>query len=177
MAITTVAARVSIALFIKSKINSTFIGIGGTEPWENEKLPPEPDQHQKEILTPVGYKKVDKVSLCRRIEREEDAIYPIVHYRGEVWELIPDDKAFEEEATFVYFEAYIRGTEMPQGEYRQVGIFTDFKPKEGVTKAALSPEEVEDTGILEFFENRQRHNRTIETNVVERFIISVTERR
>lgn len=176
MAVTTTKAHVNIALYLKNKISSTYLGIGRKEPWDDEEFPPAPDKGREELDSPIGYKKVNLVSLCRRIEDESEATYPTTTYRGEVWELIPDDKAYEEGATEVYFETRVFGNEIATGEYRQVGIFTGLEPVEGVTKPNLKPSEVKDVGTLEFFENRPRQNRTENTNIVERFIISVAER-
>lgn len=176
MAITTTKAHVNIALYLKNKINSTYIGLGRKTPWDDEENPPTPDKARTKLDSPIGYKKVNLVSLCRRVESEEVATYPTTTYRGEIWELVPDDVAHEEGVTDVYFEARVFGDEIASGEYRQVGIFTELEPKEGVTKPNLMPSEVKDVGTLEFFENRQRQNRTTNTNIVERFIISVAER-
>lgn len=177
MAVTTTKAHVNIALYLKSKISSTYLGIGGSKPWDDEENPPAPDRSTVALTDPIGYKKVNLVSLCKRVPSDEDASHNTVNYRGEIWELVPDEEAHKKEATHIYFETKILGAELPAGEYRQVGIFTDLEPTEDLSKPVLMPEEVEDVGTLEFFENRQRQNRTKETNIVERFIISVSERR
>lgn len=177
MAVTTIGSRVSIAKYLKSKIGSTYIGIGGKDPWPEEGYPPKPSETAEDLITPIGYKKVDKVSLCRKITDPEQAKYHVEKYQGEYWEMIPDEEAYREEATYVYFEAYIKSEDFTLGEYRQVGIFTGLKPKEGVFSDTLEPHEVEDVGLLEIVENRERHNRTRVTNILERFIVNVTERR
>lgn len=176
MAVTTTKAHVNMALYLKNKVSSTYLGIGGSDAWEDEENPPTPERSRTKLETPIGYKKVNTVSLCKRVESEEDASHNTINYRGEVWELIPDKEAQEQQATHVYYETRIVGSELPVGEYRQVGIFTDLKTKGDVGKPNLLPSEVTDVGTLEFFENRQRQNRTKDTNIVERFIISVAER-
>lgn len=177
MAVTTTRAHVNMALHIKSKVKTTYLGIGGSEPWDDEDNPPIPERSREALETPIGYKKVNIVSLCSRVAEEEDASHNTVNYRGELWELIPDGEAHERGATHIYYETRIVGEELPTGAYRQVGIFTDLEAVSGSPTPALLPAEVTDPGTLEFFDNRQAQNRTKETNIVERFIISVAERR
>jgi len=172
MAVTTTEAHVNIALYLKSKINSTYLGIGRSSEWDDEENPPVPTPDTQELDEPIGYKRVNTASLCRRLGQSEEASYPNVTYLGEEWELIPDNLAHEEEATYVYYEAEIQAGELPSGEYRQVGIFTNLIPEEGVNKLNLLPEEVAETGTLEFYENRRMMSRLPESNTIERFIVS-----
>lgn len=177
MAVTTIKSHINMALFLKDKQQTTYLGLGGGSPWEDEKNPPLADPLDSKLKDPIGYKKVDKVSLCRRVNSIEDASYSTILYHGELWEMVPDSEAYNLHATHIYYETEVVKSDFPLGEYRQVGIFTGLEPSEGITKPNLLPDEVKDLGTLEFFENRQRQNRTPDTRIIERFIISVAERR
>jgi len=172
MAITTTNAHVNVALYLKNKVESTYIGIGRTSEWENDSTPPQPTRDETSLDETIGYKKVDTASLCRKLSRGEETNYSTVTYQGEEWALVPDEQAYEEQATHVYFEGTIEGNELPLGLYRQVGIFTGLEPNEGETNEALTPDKVMNQGLLEAIENRPPYNRVEQTRIVERFIFS-----
>lgn len=119
----------------------------------------------------IGYKKMTTVSICKPLVGAEVTTYPVVNYKGTRWALIPTAKAKEENAYHVYYSAEITGRELPVGEYRQVGIYTGLTTK--ALTPALIPSEVTSKGTLQFYDNRQRFNRTEKVNVTERFIISM----
>lgn len=173
MAIATTSSRVYAALALKSKSASTYFAIGKTSPWTNEKIPPASDPNATMLTETIGYKKVDNVSLCRPYVEGEVTTYPIVTYGTLKFVLIPDAEAYNQKAVQVYYEVKIVGDELPVGTYRQVGVFTDLVPKTGVTKPNLLPSEVQSIGILQFIENKEFNNRTVDTTVKERFIISM----
>ncbi|WP_212680096.1 hypothetical protein, partial [Salmonella enterica] len=97
--------------------------------------------------------------------RGEETNYSTVTYQGEEWALVPDEQAYEEQATHVYFEGTIEGNELPLGLYRQVGIFTGLEPNEGETNEALTPDKVMNQGLLEAIENRPPYNRVEQTRI------------
>lgn len=173
MAIATTDARVTASLSYVDKMDSSYLAIGKTTPWLNENAPPTEDPNTSVLQEVIGYKKVDKVSLCKPLGTDESTSYPTITYGGKKYALIPRDKAYQEKATLVYYETVLLGTELPNGTYRQVGIHTGLVPKAGVTKRALLPTEVQSTGILQFFENKEQQNRTAEVKISEKFILSV----
>lgn len=173
MATATTTARVNAALQFKDKQASMYIAIGKTSPWTNEASPPEPDPDTTALQEVIGYKKVNRVSLCRPYTAGDEAQYPKVKYGGEFYSLIPDEKAYQERAYRVYIASDIEGTELPLGTYRQVGIHTGLVPKTGVNKTALLPNEVTSAGVLEALENREFMNRFKEVSLREKFIISM----
>lgn len=173
MAIATIDARVSASLYYVDQAGSTYLAIGKTTPWTNESAPPAEEQNTSVLQEVIGYKKADKVSLCKPVADGESTSYPTVKYGGKTYALIPKDKAYQEKATLVYFETEVTGTDLPTGFYRQVGMHTGLKPKSGVTKSALLPTEVQSTGILQFFANKEPQNRTSEVRISEKFILSV----
>lgn len=173
MAIATTNARVSASLSYVDRLDNSYLAIGKTTPWLNESAPPAEDPDISVLQEVIGYKKVEKVSLCKLVGTEPTS-YPTVTYGGKTYALIPKDKAYQEKATLVYYETSIMGDELPNGTYRQVGIHTNLIPKAGITKRVLLPSEVQSTGTLQFFENKQFQNRTLEIKITERFILSVT---
>ena len=175
MAIVTINARIQASIDYVNKASNTYIAIGKQTPWTNEQAPPTEDPNASTLQEVIGYKKVAKVSLCKLLAEGETTSYVTVEYAGKKYALIPTNKAFQEKTTLVYYEAEIKGTDLPTGLYRQVGIHTGLTPKSGVTKPNLLPSEVQNTGILEFYENKQFQNRTLETKVFERFILNVSD--
>lgn len=174
MAIITRSSQVDVALYLMEKIDSVYLGLGRTSAWDDEDNPPVPDRETEHLDELIGLKKINRMFLCKLATGGGDSGFDTIEYMGETWELIPNSLAHEEGATHVFFEARIEGSELPVGKYRQVGIYTGVTPEEGVSpnKATLLPEEVQDFGILEFYDNRQLQNRTADTTILERFIVS-----
>lgn len=172
MAIATTNSRVYASLQLKSKEPSMYLVIGKTSPWTNESMPPQEDPDTVTLQEIIGYKKVNKVSLCRPYVTGESTTLPTVTYGSQKFVLVPDDKAYEEKAMMVYIEAEVVGDELPVGTYRQMGICTDVVPKDS-SKTAFLPSELTSTGTLQFFENRQQQNRTVDVTIREKVIISL----
>lgn len=172
MATATITAYVDAALALLAKSNTTYVAIGKTSAWENENIPPMPEEKVKDIQEIVGYKKMGTVSLCKQLKDDETTNYPTITYKGTKWALIPKEKAHEEGAFSLYLSVDIMGKDLPSGEYRQVGVYTDLVPKDS-KKTSLLPEDVKTKGKLQFYDNRQRFNRTDNVTVTERFVISM----
>ena len=171
MASPTIQAYVDIALGLVAKASSTYLAIGKSTAWENEKIPPMAVDTTLNIQEIIGFKKMSTVSLCKPLGATETTAYTEVTYNGTRWALIPTAKATEEGAYHVYFSASLTGTELPPGEYRQVGIYVGLTTAS--SKTALLPSEITSRGTLQFYDNRQRFNRTDKVSVTERFIVSM----
>lgn len=148
-----------------------YLGIGKQDAWTNEKMPPKDDPKMKTIQDPIGYKKVKKVSLSRKLEEGEEPKYPTVSYGTQEFLLVPEEEGYNEQADLVYVETDILGDEFKPGKYRQVGLYIGMKPK-GEGKRVLLPQDVQDPGKLMVIENRQQQNRTPDVQVKEIFILS-----
>lgn len=156
MATTTTSGHVSRALDFFER-NDIFVGIGRTTPWEDEALPPVPSTEAKLVEEIMGYKKLEFIHLVVPDEAGE------ISYRDSRWRKVPFDKAVEENARWVYIEAHIRYDELPLQPYRQIGIFSRLKATTAASaKLVLTPEEVEDMGILEVLDNRRVVNRQLD---------------
>lgn len=171
MASPTIQAYVDVALGLVAKAESTYLAIGKTTAWDNESIPPMAEDATLNIEEIIGYKKMGTVSICKPLGAEETTTYPTVKYKGTNWALIPTAKAKEEEAYHVYYTATIAGSELPPSEYRQVGVYTGLTTS--VKTPSVLPSEVTKQGTLQFYDNRQRFNRTDKVTVTERFIISM----
>nr|DAI05664.1 MAG TPA: Baseplate wedge protein [Herelleviridae sp.] len=155
-----------------------YLALGKTTPWTNESAPPNPDPNTNILSEVVGYKKVSKTNLCRAYIEGDEAKYPTVSYGSRKFTLIPDEDGYKEQAWMVYVEAEVTGDELPLGTFRQVGIHTDVVTKAGAgEQKAFTPNEITDTGILQFFENRQQQNRTADVILKEKFIITMENRK
>lgn len=169
MATATVQAYVENAKLIAKQADKTYLALGKTTPWENENIPPVPDERTYNIEEIIGFKRMEVVSLCRPLSNGEETNYPTVRYLGGTWVLIPEDKAQEEEAYHIYYSAKVNPDDMPLGEYRQVGVYIGIDS----TKTLLTPEDREvNNRILYFYDNRKQFNRTQQVNVTESFIIN-----
>lgn len=176
MAIATLDSHVRAAIKLQEQVDSAYLVFGKTSPWTDDSNPPDEDENTKKISEIVGYKKLSKFSLARKLGENEDEAtvgYPVVTYQQEKWVLIPKNEAYVEDARWLYAEAELHPDEFPLGEYRQVGIQLGLVPNDGVTKQNLLPSEVKDTGILEFYENREPQNRTSSVYALEQFMVKV----
>lgn len=173
LAIATLDSHIYSAIQLQKQLNTGYLVFGKPSPWDNDENPPNEVENTKAIDEIIGYKKLKQYSLSRPIKSEDGTQYPTVTYGGQLWELVPVDKAYELGARWVYISAEILPEDFALGEYRQVGVHTGLKPIQGVNKPNLLPSEVEDPGILLCYENREPQNRTSSVYVLEQFVIEV----
>lgn len=176
MAVTTLNAHIGMALQLQKRADTAYLVLGKTSEWDNEENPPNEDEDVDSIDEVIGYRKLSQFSLARPLESDEDEDdldYPVIAYKDNKWVMIPRDKAYEEKARWVYIEAEIDPDDFELGKYRQVGVHIDLEPKSGITKLNLEPDDVKDTGVLQFYENREPQNRTESVYVLEQFMIEV----
>lgn len=88
-------------------------------------------------------------------------VYPdedgTVVYRDQTWRKVSADEAIKLGAHWVYIEASIMYDELPATAYRQIGVFSRVKLNSGVSssKSVLLPEDIQDVGVLEVFDQRK----------------------
>lgn len=161
---------------MQKRADSAYLVFGKTSEWDNDRNPPNEDERTEKISEIIGYKKLSQFSLARPMkegETESNTDYPVITYKDMKWVLIPSDKAYEEEARWLYAEAEILPSDFELGMYRQVGVHLDLEPKSGVTKLNLNPDDVKNEGVLQFFENREPQNRGNTVYVLEQFMVKV----
>lgn len=168
MATATTQAYVESAMHLYDQRDNTYLAIGRTSAWENEELPPLPEEEIEHLDELVGFKRMDRISLCKPLREGETTNLPTVDYRGTTWALVPRDQAQEEEAHWVFYEARIRGTVLPPSEYRQVGVYINVPS----TNDTVSIEQGRQ-GLLYFYDNRLRFNRSEDVTATERFILNM----
>ena len=173
MAIATYNSHVELAKYLVSKADSVYLTIGKSTPWSNETNPPQPDENATVLQEVIGYKKATKVTLVRPAKSPEDDNKNLISYGNKSWVEVTPENAKAEGAKWVYLESSIVGDELPLGTYRQVGFVMDLVAKSGISKFNLVPSEVESTGTLLFFDNKQFQNRSEQTTAKERFIVEV----
>ena len=173
MAIATYNSSVELAKYLVSKADSTYLTIGKTTPWSNETKPPQPDENTTALQEVIGYKKATKVTLVRPFQSPQDDEKDTISYGNKELVIVPTEKATEEGAKWLYLESEVVGEELPLGTYRQVGFVIDLVPKTGINKFNLLPSEVENTGTLMFFDNKQFQNRTEQVTSKERMVIQI----
>ncbi|AFV80931.1 virion structural protein [Staphylococcus phage vB_SauM_Remus] len=173
MAIATNASHVELAKYIVSKADSIYLTIGKSTAWSNETSPPQPEETATSLQEVIGYKKATKVALVRPAKTTGDESKKEITYGNKRWVEIDSANAVAEGAKWVYLESSIVGDELPLGTYRQVGFVMDLLAKDSISKFNLLPSEVQSTGTLLFYDNKQFQNRSEQTTVKERFIIEV----
>lgn len=165
----TLQSYVENAKLIMSKEEGLYIALGRTEPWQNEAMPDSAEEDRTDLDDIIGFKKPERISLCRPVHEGEQTSYPIVDYLGRKWALIPTEAAQDEGAYHIYMTTRIDPDDFPLGEYRQVGVYIHIDSD----KEILLPNDPETEGrMLYFYDNRQRFNRTEQVSVTESFIIN-----
>lgn len=148
MAIVTLKGHVNRAKrFLEEE--SIYVGIGRTTPWDENDTPPLPAT-DSELEEPQGYKKIETKTLV--IPDEEGTIV----YRNTKWSAVTEEEAFAKGARWCYVSVWFEYDELPTNiQYRQVGLFTGLKTTEDVPPGqyALTPDQVEDQGVLEVIDN------------------------
>lgn len=172
MAIATNKSRVYATLGFLNELDNMYIALGKTTPWENENQPPQEDPNATDVQELIGFKRVTKGLPCRKLGKDQEPKYPTVTYGGSIYELIPTEKAFEENADKAYLEVSINEEDLPLGKYRQVGIYTGLQSKTGAE--CLLPKDVVNNGVLQILANIVATDRTKGVTIKERFVVSMT---
>lgn len=172
MAIVTNSAHVDNALRFMNQKDSMYLSIGRSNtPWTVENTPPKEVPETTEITELTGMKKCDTVSLARKVRQDETPTGQVVEYEGEKWLLVNADQAHAEGANYVYIKATLKGAELPVGVYRQAGIQTGVKIRDGVTTTAVLPSEITDKGTLQFYANRPPMSRSVDILTIESWLV------
>lgn len=157
--ITTVMGHVSRAISFY-ELSGIYFAIGRTTPW-----PGEVEATQLKIDYPVPLPSIDATELDELIGMKrvhtKSLVTPdengTIIYRDRTWRRITPEEAVALRAHWVYIEASIYYDELPDVNYRVIGVFSRVKLKEGISplKAVILPEEIEDTGVLEILDHRK----------------------
>lgn len=165
--VTTVMGHVSRAISFY-ELPAIYFAIGRTTPWPGEleaaqlKMDysvPLPSIDATNLDELIGMKKVNTKSL---VVPDPDGT---VIYRDKVWRRITPEDAIRLQSHWVYIEASIYYDELPDTNYREIGVYSRVKLKDGVSplKAVILPEEIEDTGVLEIIDYRKVVTRNEDT--------------
>lgn len=156
--VATTAGHVSRAISF-CNLNSVYLGLGKTSPWEGETeaavageefSAPLPSVDTTELTELIGLKKVDVKSL----------VYPddegTIVYRTQTWRKVSEDEAISLGAHWVYLEVSILYEEFPAVAYRQIGIFSRVELNNNTENSSvLLPADIKSTGILEILDQRK----------------------
>lgn len=129
--------------------DNIYLAIGRTSEWEDELNPPIP-QPGDEIEEIVCYKKVEQKYYV--VQDDEGTIF----YRGKMYRVINEDEVWSSNCRWVFCSCWLNYDEAPIGVgYRQIGLVTDVKKKEGVPDGQyiLLPDDIENFGDLEVLAN------------------------
>ena len=153
MAITTLKGHVAQAINFYNQDSIWFVVGHGNEWPEGDDYPPIP-RNTDDIEDPLGYKKVESKFLCRPVSQDE---HGEITYRGIEWKIVDKESAPEEGARWVYLMTNLAYEELPTNiVYRQMGVITGLKPtSESGDDTSLTPDQVEDEGLLVVLDNRE----------------------
>lgn len=157
--ITTIAGHVSRAILFQ-QMPYIYFGLGRTSPWDGELEAAENGEDFSAPLPSVETTKFDELIGMKRVNVKALVVPDdegSVVYRDRAWRRVSADEAITLGAHWVYLETSIYYDELPVSAYRQIGVFSMVKLKEGVpeNKEILFPEDIEHQGILEVLDQRR----------------------
>ncbi len=94
-----------------------------------------------------------------------------ITYNGSTWSVVSPANAYTLNSRWVYVKAEIVYDELPVGQYRQEGVFTNLTRNGGVTAQAVLPSQVSSVGQLHGLVNRGVITRDSESIQDVNFII------
>lgn len=139
---------------------SKYILIGRSTPWENEQIPPVPDETATTIEELIGGKLMKDQWYVKLLEdptqEQKDAgIYYKGHYYYKTKDLAD---AISNGCDSVIIYAELDRDELPLTTYRQVGLQVQVQHS-AITVTAAQFNQIIDKGILEVIENRKPQTR------------------
>ena len=168
--ITTKYGRIHRGIVWKN-INSLWVAIGKTSAWSDDANPPAEDVSTTDISEIKGFKKITNKSMCYPVSTGSGDVTVL----GQDYKFSTDDDAYTNDARFVYLKGTLEGTELvesPTYSYRQVAIYSNTKPSAGnETLLLLTPSQVADNGVLEYYSNEIPVERRSDRNDVFEFIL------
>lgn len=162
-----------LAKFYEKNLNNMWLGLGRTQPWNDEEEPPAPNIAATNLDQLVGVKKVTRGFLVvPRINNNQDTAgkpYPPassndVIYKGQQWAPVSDKQASKYGARWLYLETDVTPEDLPYAVFRQTGIYMGLTPKPQFSnQSSLTPNEIQDSGMLIAYDNQrfQRYDSNI----------------
>lgn len=155
------------------ELKDVFFAIGRTTEWAADEttnpnfLPPEPDKAATGLDELIGMKLVSRKLLVAPDETGT------IIWRDNKYKILTVEEAIERQSRWVFIEAEIYFEELPEVDYRQVGVYTRVTRKSGVSasKTLLLPEEIQSPGLLEVLDNRHVVTRLNDTKELYSLII------
>lgn len=165
--VTTVMGHVSRAISFQ-ELPNIYFAIGRTTPWPGEIEAAQLKTDYTVPLPPIEATSLDELIGMKRVSTKSLVVPDqdgTVIYRDKIWRRITPDEAIRLKAHWVYIEASIYYDELPDKSYRQIGVFSRVKLKDGISplKQIILPEEIEDTGVLEILDYRKVVTRNEDT--------------
>lgn len=157
--VTTAMGHVSRALSFQ-ELPDIYFAIGRTTPWPGELEAAQLKTDYTVPLPPIEATSLDELIGMKRVTtkalvvRDPDGT---IIYRDSIWRRVTPEEAIRLKSHWVYIEASIYYDELPDTNYRQIGVYSRVKLKDGISplKAVILPEEIEDAGVLEVLDYRK----------------------
>jgi hypothetical protein len=148
--------------FRNALVGNIWLVIGKTSPWSSptdknisDSNPPDPDNYTSRLEEVIGAK---RASVYLVIEDPKGAkTFIDASGNRSYWTIIgSDDEARAKKTRFCMVEADIAGNELPVDDFRELGFFSNLKPKKGFEDTqVLLPNQVDSYGSLEAVEYRR----------------------
>lgn len=132
--------------------NTLWLCIGKSTPWSEEDSPPQPNNLVTEVSEPILYKRITDKYLVKEVPSNGD-----FYVSGYWYKVLSESEARAEKANYVLLTTTLTFEEVGDNVvFRQVGIYSYLKPKQGFENATLlTPDQVDDPGFLEWISNRE----------------------
>ena len=173
LAIETISSHVMVAKSFKNDLPNLWLSIGKTTPWVDEDIPPAEDMFTTTLDEVIGFKKFDTAQLVVPVSSLNNIVPDkTVSYKAEDWAFVTDDDAMKLGARYVYLEATIGPGELPYAVYRQIGIYKGLAPQDRfLDKTALTPNQIEDAGVLLGYDNRLFQRYSDNVKLIEKIVL------
>ena len=176
MAIETLSSHVMAAISFKQDLPNLWYVMARPKPWDDEEIPPAEHMETTSLDEPIGFKRFEKAQLVVPVENVEGTT-PLgneIVYKGRQWQLVPDSEAMEKGARWVYLTVSIEPEDLPYSMFRQIGVIKGLKPNPSfISRNALAPNQVDDTGVLLAYDNRLSQRYSSDVKILEEIVIKL----
>lgn len=174
MAVATTQAHVESAInFVKNNNKNVWVELAKDTAWGNENAPDPESANVSDIANPLAFIKANEIHLVYPsgdTTTKTDSGNNIV-YKGKQWTVTDEEHAYNNNARYVLIKTSINAGDLPDIQYRQVGIRLNTVVSDIVTNGVCTPDYVADKGILIAYENRKLATITDETQLEIKYLI------
>lgn len=156
--VATKQAPAYIARMLYNKSSTMYIGLGKSTPWNDDNNVPDNSDDAVSLDEPIAYTKAQKVYLCKLATTSGEGT---IAFGGNYYSIVTDTTRLDSNAKYVYASAEFSFESMKKDtQFRQVGLFIDFVPNDGVESKIVLPSQVAKLGTMLSISNNKLVNIT-----------------